>query len=402
MNIHKGYKTELKLNERQKELCRRHAGCARFAYNWGLLRKITEYKETGSQISAIDLHKELNQLKKTHYKWMYEVSKCAPQEALRNLDKAFMQFFQRIQRDEKPGFPKFKSRKRGIGSFRLTGVIRVFQDSIQLPRLGRLRLKESGYLPPESQCIHILSATISEKAGRWFVSLQVQEDILVKQNFGPVVGIDVGVCSLVTISDRTVVENPKALNRFERKIKRNQKELARRKHGSKNWEKTLHRLRKTYSRITRIRKDAIHKVTTKLAKTKSIVVIEDLNVEGMRKNRRLSKSISDAGFSEIRRQLEYKTKWYGSKLKLAPRFYPSSKRCSRCGLIKNKLSLSTRIYQCKNCGLEIDRDLNASFNLELVAVSPTETINACFEMEGYSRLAVPSMMQEPRRSSNEL
>ncbi|MFW9983349.1 MAG: RNA-guided endonuclease InsQ/TnpB family protein [Candidatus Odinarchaeota archaeon] len=134
--VHRAYKTELKLNNRQRTLCYKHAGCARFAFYWGLQRKIEEYARTGKSPSSMDLHRELNKRKKTEFPWMYEVSKCAPQEALRNLDNAFRHFFNRLKRGEKPGFPKFKSRKRGVRSFRLTGVIRVFNDSIQLPRLG--------------------------------------------------------------------------------------------------------------------------------------------------------------------------------------------------------------------------------------------------------------------------
>ena len=334
-------------------------------------------------------------LKQTDFFWMYEVSKCAPQEALRNLDKAFNHFFRRVQRGDTPGVPKFKSRKRGIGSFKLLGTIRVFQDSIQLPRLERVRLKERGYLPSQSGNIHILSATVSEKAGRWFVSLQVQEDIPTPNNSGPVAGLDLGIQSLATVSDGVVFNNPKALNRFEKKVKRFQRQLARRINGSKNWEKSIEKLRKTHSHIASIRKDALHKITTSLTKTKSILVIENLHVNGMRKNHRFAKSISDAGFSEFQRQLEYKAFWYGSKIIVVPRFFPSSKRCSWCGHVKKRLLLSTRVYQCEECGFELDRDLNASYNLRLFAVSPTETLNVCLEMEGYSPRAVPSMMQEP-------
>lgn len=208
LRIHRGYKTELKLNKSQQILCRKHAGCARFAYNWGLQRKIDEYSKTGKVPTSIDLHRELNRLKKTEFGWMYEVSKCAPQEALRNLDKAFRHFFRQVRKGGTPGFPKFKSRKKGYGSFRLTETIRVFNDAIQLPRLGHLRLKEHGYLPAESDHIHILSATVSSKAGRWFVSINVQEEIEVVKQTGPVVGVDVGLRRLATVSDGTTVETP--------------------------------------------------------------------------------------------------------------------------------------------------------------------------------------------------
>jgi putative transposase len=387
--IYRAYKTELKLNNHQRTHCRKHAGCARFAYNWGLQRKIDEYKKTGKSSSAYDLHRELNRLKKTKFSWMYKVSKCAPQEALRNLENAFNHFFRRIRKGEKPGFPKFKSRKWGIGSFKLTDKIHVFKDYIQLPRLGRLRLKESGYLPSEGGNVHILSATVSEKADRWFVSLQVQEEIEILENKEPVAGADVGVHTLATISDGSVFKNPKALHRFERKLKRMHRSLSRKQRGSRNREKVKANLQTLYARIVNIRKDAIHKVTTLLAKTKSVVVIEHLNVRGMQRNGHLAKSISDVGFFEFRRQLEYKTIWYGSKLCVVPLFFPSSKKCSRCGYVKGKLLLSTRIYQCEQCGLKLDRDLNASYNLKLIAVSSTEMRNACREAGGNSLRAVP-------------
>ena len=151
MKITRGYKTELDLNNKQRTACLQHAGCARFAFNWGLARKIEAYKKGEKVPTAIDLHRELNKLKKTELSWMYQVSKCAPQEALRNVDKAYDNFFRKVklkkqgQHKSKAGFPKFKSKKRGIGSFRLTGAIKVFSDAIQLPRLGKLRLKEHNY-----------------------------------------------------------------------------------------------------------------------------------------------------------------------------------------------------------------------------------------------------------------
>ncbi len=389
MIIQRGFKTEFELNNRQRTLCRKHAGCARFAYNWGLRRKIETYKLTGKAPNAMELHRELNQLKLGEFSWMYEVSKCAPQESLRNLDKAFEHFYRRLKNGQKPGFPKFKSKKQGLGSFRLTGKIRVFEHFIQLPRLGRIKLKEQGYLPSKSNRVHILSATISEKAGRWFVSLQVREEISVPKNVGPIVGVDLGINRLATISDGSVIENPKALKRYGRKLKRFQRYLARKQKGSRNWEKAKRRLQRLHVQVTNIRRDVLHKTTTMLAKTKSIIVIEELNMSGMLKNHRLARSLADVAFFTFRSQLEYKTKWYGSQLIIAPRFYPSSRCCSKCGNIKEKFSLSTRIFRCEKCGLLIDRGMNASYNLETVTTSSMETENAWSETGGNSLLAVP-------------
>ena len=188
--IHKAYKTELRPNNKQRNLLCQHAGTARFAYNWGLTQKTQAYQQTGRSPGAMELHRQLNQLKQTQFPWMYGVSKCAPQEALRDLDQAFRNFFRRHRNGEKPGFPCYKSRKRGVGSFRLTGTIRVHPDRIQLPRLGVLRLKERNYLPCRGSWCRVLSVTVSEKAGRWFVSVQVEERITVPENKGPKTGAD--------------------------------------------------------------------------------------------------------------------------------------------------------------------------------------------------------------------
>jgi putative transposase len=178
MIITRGYKVELDLSNTQKTACLKHAGAARWSYNWGL-RRYEEERKAGHQTpSAISLHKELNALKQTDLPWMYDVSKCAPQESLRDLEKAFKHFFRkgalkkRGQWKGKCGYPKFKSKKRGIGSFRLTGAIHVYAQHVQLPRLGKLRLKESGYIPING--IKILSASVSEQAGRWFVSVEAR------------------------------------------------------------------------------------------------------------------------------------------------------------------------------------------------------------------------------------
>ena len=186
--IQRAYKTELDLNDQQVTACRKHAGAARWAYNWGLARKQEAYCATGKSPSAIDLHRELNALKPTTIPWMYEVSKCAPQEALRNLDNAFAHFFRRAHLKQqgklrgKIGYPARKSRKRGLGGFRLTGAIVVSPSAIQLPRLGQLRLKERGYLP--SSGVKILSATVSERVGHWYVSLLVEQEHVVRENAG--------------------------------------------------------------------------------------------------------------------------------------------------------------------------------------------------------------------------
>lgn len=362
MKIHQSHKVELNPNNKQLSLLRQHAGAARFAYNWGLARRIELYEKEKKSIGAVAQHRELVSLKKTDLVWMYEVSKCAPQEALRDLDKAYKNFFRRIKKGETPGFPKFKSRHRGENSFRIYRA-KLSKDGnhIQLPRIGKIRLKETGYIP---KGFHILSATVSEQAGRWFVSCLIDKEIIQPPALtNQVLGIDLGIKTLATCSDGSVFENPKALKQKEEKLKRVQRELSRRQKGSQNRLKSKRKLQHIYFDISNIRKDAIHKATTQIVKTKpSVVVIEDLHVAGMKRNHKLAKAVSDASMGEFRRQLEYKCLWSGIHVVVADRFFPSSKMCSSCGAIKQDLTLSDRVYECE-CGLKIDRDLNASINL---------------------------------------
>jgi transposase len=443
MRITRGYKTELDLNKAQITACKKHAGASRYAYNWGLKRKQEVYKETGHGISAMELHRELNVLKQTELPWMYEVSKAAPQEALRDLDTAFKNFFRQLAekkagiRQEKAGYPQFKSKRKGLGSFRLTGSIHVYEKAIDLPRLGRLRLHECGYLPTSG--VKVLSATVSEEAGRWLVSVQVEEEVPDPSvATGEPIGIDVGIKTLAQCSDGRSIANPKALQADLKKLKRLHRRLSRKKKGSKNRAKARKKLARQYARIAHVRRDALHKATAELTrapitpeerahrqaeiaaslsepKTKVkpgkgkrskpveppplpehlatrvkqqqmkkqrrqatladvplrplLVILEDLNVDGMKRNHKLALAISDVGLGEFKRQMRYKTMWQGEVLFLADRWFPSTKRCSGCGHVKEEMDLSERVYVCDNphCGLVIDRDLNAALNLQELA-----------------------------------
>ncbi len=449
MQITRGYRTELDVNDQQITLCKKHAGCARFAYNWGLTRKQEVYKTTGRSISAIELHRELNVIKQTDFPWMYQCSKAAPQEALRDLDKAFKHFFRRYQLKKegkwkgKLGYPKFKTKRKGLGSFRLTGSIHVYEQAIDLPCLGRLRLKECGYLPTSG--IRVLSATISEEAGRWFVSIQIEEEVPdPPRACGEPIGVDLGIKTLAQCSDGMAIENPKALRSELKRLKRLHRRLSRKAKGSKNRAKARQKVARKYARIAHVRQDALHKATSRLTRARltpqgratcyqeiastlpepkakvklrngkrsqvrhsaetpplpekvankvkqkqvkrllrrpreadaalrpRVVVLEDLNVEGMKRNRKLALAISDVGFGEFKRQMSYKTVWQGEQVLLADRWFPSTKKCSRCGYVKEDMDLSERIYVCDNpddleCGLTIDRDVNAARNLAALA-----------------------------------
>ena len=378
MKTHRAYKTELDPNNAQRTALLRHAGAARWAYNWGLNRKIEAYENGEKSPTAIDLHRELNSLKRIEFSWLYEVSKCAPQEALRNLDRAFDNFFRRCKTGKgKPGFPRFKSRKRGIGSFTLTGSIRPEQSRIRLPRIGWLRLKEPDYLPMPTSGVKILHATVSEQAGRWFVSVQVEEERPdQKPTIGEPVGIDVGIKHLAVLSNGMVFENPKALHAAKRRLRMLEKQKSRRQKGGANRRKTVAQIARQHYRIACIRKDAIHKATSAvIAKQPSAIGIESLNVAEMLKNHCLAGAVADAGMGEFHRQIRYKAEWAGIPVVEADRWYPSSKTCSYCGHVLESLPLGVWMWTCPECQSTHDRDVNAAINLRNMAVS--STVTAC-------------------------
>jgi putative transposase len=393
MHIQRAYKTELKLNNKERSLLAGCAGAARYVWNWGLRQKIDEYEATGKSPSYYELHRRLNALKKGELSWLYQYSKTIPQESLRDLDRAFVNFFRRVKgngqknngKDEKPGFPRIKSRKQRRGRFRVWGSIHVADDRIKLPRIGWLRLKEKGYLPTSG--VKILSATISERGNRWLVSLQVEEEIAERQATGQAIGIDLGLNHMAVTSAGQTYENAKALKQALKRLARLQRELHRRQPGSRNRAKTRAKIARLHYRISCLRQEAIHQATSAIvARTKpdkqrpSVVVIEKLNVKGMMLNRKLARSIADVGMGEFGRQIRYKCDWYGISLLEADRWFPSSKQCSRCGQRKESLTLSERTYYCPNCGLMIDRDLNAAINLEQLSTASSAGSEACGEV----------------------
>jgi putative transposase len=291
--------------------------------------------------------------------------KTAPQEAFRDLQQAFTRFFNGLKgKGPKVGYPKFKNKRVSKKSFRLTGSIHVEENRIKVPRIGWLRLKEKGYIPAGAK---VASLTISERAGKWFVSAlchhNQQEPPLFKG--GEVVGVDLGSKVLAFTSDGREFPNPKAYRKLEKQLAKLQRRMSRQQKGSHRRERTRQRIAELHYRIACIRSDSTHKATTEIARTKqlSVVVLEDLNVKGMVKNRKLSKTIQDAAWGELRRQVGYKSKWNGFEMVLAPRFFPSSKTCSGCGHIKPELTLDERTYVCSECSLVIDRDYNAALNL---------------------------------------
>lgn len=351
---------------------------ARWGFNFALAKKKEAFDKKEKIPNNIELHRELNKLKGTdELAWGYEVSKCSFQESLRDCDRAFANFFRRCKQKKKgkKGFPKFKSKKNDKQSFRLTGSIHVLDGYIQLPRLGKIKLFEKDYLPKDAK---ILSATVSKRAGRWFVSLQVEEvDSKTEVANDSVVGVDLGIKTLATCSDGVIYENPKALKINLRKLKRLSRQISKKVKDSKNRQKAKQKLAKLHYRISNIRKDTLHKITSQIINENQVIVLEDLKVSNMLKNHCLAQAISDVGFCEFRRQIEYKARWYGRQVVFVDTFYPSSKLCSNCGWKNDNLSLQDRVFECKVCLAKLDRDFNASLNLKQFYTGSSPEINAC-------------------------
>jgi len=380
-----GFKTELHPNNQQKTLLAKHAGVARHAYNWGLwlTKNILNYNfnTPDSKIkfpTAIDLHKMLVAMLKPECPWYYEVSKSAPQYALRYLSEAWKRCFNKVS-----GQPRFKKKGRD-DSFTVDGSITIGFDRIKLPRIGWVKTFE---LLPDN--VYPKCVTLSKKAGRWFVSFKVETEPSITQKSVDVVGVDLGVKTLATLSTGEVFSGAKSYRKLQEKLSRKQYINRHKTKLSNNWKKAQLKIARLHSKIANIRKDTLHKLTTYLAKNHSQIVIEDLNVSGMMSNHKLAKTIADMGFYEFRRQLEYKCKLYGSELIIVDRWYPSSKTCSRCGNVKQSLSLSERVFSCEHCGFSCDRDLNASLNL---AKAVSSTVAAC----GLDNADVTRMKQEQK------
>ncbi|MEH2384919.1 MAG: RNA-guided endonuclease TnpB family protein [Nostoc sp.] len=364
-----GFKTELKVNNKQRTELLKHCGVSRHAWNWGLAltKQILDHNKVNPTEkikfpTAIDLHKWLVALVKSECPWYYECAKSAPQEALRALKTAWDRCFKKIS-----GVPRFKKKGRH-DSFTLEGAVKILgTNKIQVPKIGILKTYEQ--LPQ----VKPKSVSISRQADKWFISFRFDVEKQESSNTS-IVGVDLGVKSLATLSTGEVIVGSKSYRQFDAKLSRLQWLNRHKVKGSANWKKAQMQIARLHQKIANIRKDTLHKLTTYIAKNHSTVVIEDLNVSGMMANRKLAKAVQDMGFYEFRRQLDYKTKLYGSSLVVVDRWFPSSKTCSNCKVKKEVLSLSERVFNCEHCGFSLDRDLNAAINLKNAA---SHAVSAC-------------------------
>ncbi|MEX5637264.1 IS607 family element RNA-guided endonuclease TnpB [Parafrankia sp. FMc2] len=405
MRTLQAFRFALDPNNAQLADLHRHAGAARFAYNWGLaLVKAAlaqrdaekSYGLGGDALTAVPwtlpaLRLRFNQAKNNVAPWWTECSKEAFSAGLDQLARALKNFSDSKKgkhKGRRVGFPRFKKRGKARASFRYTtGAYGPSGDlAVKLPRVGRVKVHEpmgalTGRLAVSQA--RLLGATVSRTAGRWYVSFTVEADREVpaeptsRQRRGGMVGVDVGLKHLAVLSTGEHVDNPKPLARSLRTLRRTSRAYARSKPGSAGRRKLAARLAGTHAHVAHQRRDGLHKLTTRLATSHEVIVVEDLHVAGMARNRRLARAVADTGMAEIRRLLAYKTVWYGSRLHVADRWYPSSKTCSGCGWRNPSLTLSDRMFHCQSCGLAIDRDTNAAINLRiLVAASTSETRNA--------------------------
>ncbi|WP_245718776.1 IS607 family element RNA-guided endonuclease TnpB [Micromonospora rhizosphaerae] len=403
VSVVQAYRFALDLTPRQERVVLAHAGAARLAHNWALARvKAVMDQRAAERTYGIDeadltptqgwplpaLRRAWNQAKPVVAPWWRDYSKEAFNTGLDALARALKNWSDSRsgKRAGRPvGFPRFKSRRRSTPSVRFTtGAIRVEPDRkhVLLPRLGRLKLHESARKLArrlDAGTARILSATVRRDGGRWHVAFCVEVDRAARTPHQPqaVVGVDLGVRHLAVLSTGEVEPNPRHLDVAGRRLRRLARRMSRRvgpdrrtgRRASKRWERAQAALGRAHARVANLRRDGLHKLTTRLARACGTIVVEDLNVAGMLRNRRLARCIADAGFAELRRQLGYKTAWNGGRLVVADRWYPSSKTCSGCGAVKTKLALSERTYTCTLCGLVLDRDVNAARNLAALAVT---------------------------------
>jgi len=375
MTVIRGHIIRLDPTDKQATYFAKACGVARLAYNWALAEWQTQYQADkayrddclakGIEIDSTKLNKpsqgklrkQLNAIKRTQFPFMLEVTKCSPQLAIMQLGNAFKRFFKGEAK-----YPQF--RKKGVNDrFSLSNdQFRIDQNRIKIPNLGWVKMREN-----LRHTGKILSAKVFKRGENWFVSIAVELETITNHlpKTGKAVGIDLGITDLAVLSDGTKIQAPKPLKQQLQKLKRLSKQLSRKQKGSNNRAKAKTKLSRLHAKISNIRQDFSHKLTTQLVKDYDVICIENLNVKGMVQNRKLSRAISDLGFYEFKRQLIYKANQWGKVVKEVDRFYPSSKTCSNCGFIMAKadLTLNVRNWQCPSCHTQHDRDINASINI---------------------------------------
>lgn len=358
--MYKSYKYRIYPNKKQQELIQKTFGCKRFVYNQCLAYKIEKYKNENISLSKFDLNNWCNNFLKPQYEWLREPDKCALENAIFDLDNAYNKFFK-----DGSGYPKFKSKKNHRLSYRTTfikGNIKVsFNDNkIKLPKLKWIKAKISREFNGK-----IKSATVEQKSsGKYYVSILVDTEHIPVESTGAAIGIDLGIKDLLVTSDGEKFKNLRLIKKYENKLAKEQRILAHKKKGSRNYEKQRIKVAKIYEKIQNTRLDNLHKISHKLINENQVIISENLSVSNMIGNHNLAKSISDCGWYELTRQLEYKAKWNDRQYIKIDRFFASSQTCSNCGFINSNVKdLSIREWTCQNCAMIHDRDVNAAINI---------------------------------------
>ncbi len=377
MKLRKVYRFRMRPTKAQEAGLYRMAGARRFVYNWSLDRRKSYYAKHGKGISAKQLSSELTALKsEPETLWLRQADSQMLQQALRDVDRAFDAFFKKRSR-----FPQFRSKKAGHFAFRIPQRVKVEGGRVYVPKIGWVRIRQSREVEGKTK-----SATFKRDAtGHWYVALTTEFEMPNVELSAPEnpVGVDLGLKDLFVLSDGGRVSAPRFARGADRKLRKAQKNLSRKKPGSGRREKAKHRVARVHRKVSNQRSDFLHKLTTGLTRKYDCICVEDLNTKGMAKTK-LSRSVLDASFGEFLRQVGYKTTWSFQRSIKVGRFFASTKLCSGCGTLNQNLTLSDRTWLC-GCGTQHDRDLNASRNIlaegmRLLAAGQTDNPNARGEL----------------------
>ncbi|HSH37123.1 IS200/IS605 family element RNA-guided endonuclease TnpB [Schnuerera sp.] len=356
--MNKAYKFRIYPSKEQIELIEKTFGCTRFVYNYFLDQRIETYKTEGKSTTYTKQQNQLPELKK-ELSWLNEVDSTSLQMSLRNLDRAFKNFF----RDKSIGFPKFKNKKNPKKSYTINYVnnnIQIKKNSIKLPKLKNVKAKVHRFVEGR-----IINATISKSpTNKYFVSIITELDIEPKDETNKSIGIDLGIKDFAILSNGEKINNPTYLKKTLDKLAKEQRKLSKKQKFSNNWYKQKQKVAKLHEKVKHQRQDFLHKLSKRIVDENQIIILEDLSIKNMMKNKKLSKDIADVSWYKFYSYLDYKSKWYRRTIHKIDKWFPSSKTCSYCGYIMKDMPLNIRKWDCPNCKTKnIDRDINASINI---------------------------------------